>query len=593
MALSVRAWLSVAAASSAIAAAAGVAAQRVAPPPIAAAALGTDDVFGDGLHERELPNPLRWTTERAAFRFRNLPSGTAALTVDLYAQRDWVAVAGNGKLLGTIAPGTTRHVYTPIVPSDGRLDVELRVRPFTAGDGRRLGAQIGRVSVDTMAARTVRLGPLAAFVCPAVLVASAMLVSGWGPLVALAAGLVVTAAQWALLFPWGILWSAYPRTLALLLGAGAVACAALARVAEKRWPGARRWAMLAGLAVLLVQGAAATWPSMMASDFMMNAHNLEKVSAGDWRIVSRTQHAPPFLFPYGPAFYAPLIPFERAGSDPLRTVRAGAAVAGVVGSIGLFWLLAPGSAPAAAAAVVMLQLLPGTFDRYSYGNLSNIFAQSMTIWFFAWWARGGAGGPVLGAAALLLAALGHFSSFLVLCILLPALLIVRRGWGDLPRVARLAALGAGLLVLAYYATFVPLILKQLPRLLEGAGAQAQVRSTADVLRKQGWEIFWEWGLPAIAIAWAGRPRARTGLDGDLLAFWAAGGVLALAALVSPVEARYLYALTLPLSVAAGHGATTLARGPAAGRWTLAALACAQLGLALYNLRDDLYFHYRG
>jgi hypothetical protein len=67
----------------------------------------------------------------------------------------------------------------------------------------------------------------------------------------------------------------------------------------------------------------------------------------------------------------------------------------------------------------------------------------------------------------------------------------------------------------------------------------------------------------------------------------------LAALDSPVEARYLYALTLPLSVAAGHGATTLARGPAAGRWTLAVLACAQLGLALYNLRDDLYFHYRG
>jgi len=593
MALPARAWLFAVAFSSGIAALAGVLAQRLAPPPIAAAALGTDDVFGEGLHERELPSPLRWTTERAVFRFRDLPAGTAVVSVEVRDQRDWVAVVVGGKPFGTMAPGTTRGTHFAIVPDDGRLEVELLVRPFTAGDGRRLGAHIGRVSIDQLSPRQVRLRPLAVFVLPAAMVAAAVAFSGWGAVVAIVSSAAVTAAQCALLLPWGILWSGYSTRLAFLLAGGSVVCAVLARVAERTWPGAGRLAMVAGLGTMIVQGAAATWPAMIASDVAMNAHNLQKVAAGDWWLVSKTQHEPPFLFPYGPAFYAPLVSLARAGGDPIGLVRVGAAIAGLLGSIGVFWLLAPRSPLAAALSVVMLQLLPGTFDRYSYGNLSNIFAQAMTVLFFAWWSRRGPGGPLLGGAFLLMAALGHFSSFLVLCVLLPALLLVGRGWRELPRATRLGVMAAAVLVLAYYATFWPIIAQQLPRLLEGAGTQAQVKSPWDVLRKQGWEIFWEWGLPAIAIAWAGRPRGRSGQDGDLLAFWVAGAALAVAALISPVEARYLYALTLPLAVAAGQGVIELAKGPQATRWTLAALVLAQLGLALANLRDDLYFHYRG
>ena len=588
-----RTWLAAIGAAFLLAAVAAVVVSREAPGPVAAAALGTDDVFGSGLHERQFQPVLhRWTTERAVFRFRDVPAGAVPLTVAVHGHRDWVAVIANGRPLGTLEPGQAVKTYSITVPGDGRVEVELRVRPFTPGDGRQLGAQLGRVELGPWPRSGLTAGMLAVFALPAVCVAIAMLAGGWGAGVAIATTAVVLAAQAALLIPWGIVRSSYAVTLAGVVAVSAGALLGLARVAERRWPGAGRWAMVAGLAALLVQGLAATWPAMLASDVVMNAHNLEKVSAGDWWLVSRTQHKPPFAFPYGPAFYALLVPLERAGFDPATVVRVAAAVAGVLGSLGLFALLASSSPSAAAAAVVALQLLPGTFDRYSYGNLSNVFAQSMAILFFAGWARRAPGGPLPGALFLVLAALGHFSGAIVLAVLLLALAAVGRGGRELPRSARIAVVVACLLVVAYYATFLPLMLRQLPRVFEGAG-QGPAGSTWGTLLKQWDEIRWEWGLPAVVLAWVGRPRRHEGVEADLRAFWVAGGILAVLALVSPVEARYLYALTLPLAVAMASGAVELARQGGPRAWILAVLVAAQLWLALANLRHDLYVQYRG
>ena len=57
-------------------------------------------------------------------------------------------------------------------------------------------------------------------------------------------------------------------------------------------------------------------------------------------------------------------------------------------------------------------------------------------------------------------------------------------------------------------------------------------------------------------------RAAAGLDRDLTAWWIGAALLALPAVVSPLEVRYLYALTAPVAAAAGLGVDP---PPSAGR----------------------------
>lgn len=591
-----RSWIAALLLSASTGLAIGVFVDVGAPPSTAATVMGTEDAFApSGLHEREMgPTPIRWTGERARLRFRHLPPGRAGVVVEVRGHRDWVAVSTNGAAQGTLAPGSSTGVFGADVPPGGALDVDLHVRGFEAG-GRLLGTQLGSVQIAPPQERGVDGRVLAAFAVPAVAAALAMLAAGWGVLGAWLASLGIAAAEAALLFPSGIVHSGYTDRLAIGLTLGTLIALGLARLAERFWAGAARGALVAALVALIVQGAAATWPAMMTSDVVMNAHYLRDVSRGNWSITSRTQHKPPFQIPYGVSFYAVLLPFERAGFDRVDVVRAGAAAAGLLATIGVFVIVAPRSPAAAAAAVLALQLLPGTFVRYSYGNLANVFGQAMTVLFFAWWTREGRGGAGLGALLMILAGLGHLSAAIVLAALLLALLVVRRGWGGLPRAAQTAVLVAGAVIVGYYAQVLVEsgAWMQIPRLLEGPGSGgAASRSLLAVVQKQLNDVFWEWGLPALALAWAGRPRERRGLDGDLLAFWLAGAGLGLLALVSPVEVRYLYALTAPLAVAVGQGTLALLRSPGPERFSGLALLLAQIAFALTRLHYDLYSRYR-
>src|SRR5437773_4048324 len=176
------------------------------------------------------------------------------------------------------------------------------------------------------------------------------------------------------------------------------------------------------------------------------------VASGEWFLTSVTQHARPFRFPYGVSFYALLVPLLRLGVDAVVLVRGAAGVSGLAASLGLFALLAPTGAARAGLAVLLLQLLPGAFDPYSFGNLSNVFGQAMTTLFFCWWAGRAPGGWPAGAALVAIACLGHFSSLVVVVVLVLALLIARGRAG--PGRTRARAVGAGAAVTAlYYARF--------------------------------------------------------------------------------------------------------------------------------------------
>jgi hypothetical protein len=583
---------------------------RFGPAPAAEVARGGETAFTSEVHRREMRpgrGPQRWMGPRASFLFRDLSPGPAVVEVRVRGQRTSVLVAVDGVVVGTIEPGQT-SVAVPLPSGPGGDHVvELRTDGFEAGDGRRLGALLDSVTVRTAAAGRPSARLLLLFVLPAALVATAALLAGLPPAAALATVIEASAAQALLLWPQGLLHSSYASSLAALLGAGALAGLIFARWRDKHVAGAGPWAFAAFLAALLVQVLAATSPLMIVSDEVFHANNLGRVAGGQWFLTSVTQHARPFHFPYGVSFYALLVPWLRAGVDAVALVRGAAAVSGLAASLGLFALLAPTGPARAGLAVILLQLLPGAFDPYSFGNLSNVFGQSMTTLFFCWWAgpsskserglipreREALGGWPVGAVLLALGGLGHFSSLVVLAVLLAALWVVRgrEGPGRLRLIA--AACGLGLAAL-YYARFVPLMVEQLPRLLEGGGqGRGASRGSLDVLRLQLLGILGQWGLPAIVLAVVGRPRWRASpLDRDLVAYWAAGAVLALPAMFTPVDVRYLYALTVPLAAAGGGALVKLREAGRGGAVAAALLLGAQAAWGLRGLVEAVAQRYR-
>jgi hypothetical protein len=581
-----------------VAAAIAAGTERTAPVPSAEAARGGETAFGEGLHRREMVpgrGPQRWTAPEARFLFRDLPAGPAEAAVRVHGHRTPVVVAVDGIVVGSIDPGRAALVTTLSFTTRGDHVVELRTEGFQAGDGRRLGALLDSVSVRATTSRWPSARLLALFAGPAAIVTASALAAGLSPPAALAVAVQAALAQALLLWPQGLLHSSYRTSLSILVGVGALGSLLFARWREGRVPGSGPWAFAACLLAYIVQVLAATSPAMVVSDEVFHANNLARVAGGEWFITSVTQHARPFRFPYGVSFYALLVPLLRLGVDAIALVRGAAGGSGFAASLGLFALLAPTGAARAGLAVIVLQLVPGAFDPYSFGNLSNVFGQAMTTLFFCWWAGRAPGGWGTGAALLALAGLGHFSSLVVVVVLLTALLVARGRPG--PERTRAVGAGAGLAAAAvYYARFVPLMLGQVPRMREGGGqGRGASRGALDALRLQVAAVAGQWGLAVVVLAAIGRPRPReskTTLDRDLAAYWAAGAALALPAVFTPLDVRYLYALTVPLAAAAGAGLVRLRERGRAGALAAALLLAGQAAWGLRGLVEAIAFRYR-
>jgi hypothetical protein len=571
--------------------------ERFTPDPSADVLRGSEEPFAQGLHARELPPrqaPQRWSTGEAAFQFRDVPAGPATLDIRLRGQRGAVRVSVDGVLVGSIPEGAPGGTFPLIGQTRGTRDVRILAPTFAAGDGRLLGALVDRVSLRPPRTLRPSLRLILLLLVPAAASFIAARRSGAAPIVAFVAASGIVMLEAAALWPGGLVRSTYAERLGALLSAAAILAALFAAWADRKAPGGRGWAFAAVLSAALVQGIAGTSPVMVVSDAVFHANKLAQVAAGDLFPTSVTQHARPFRFPYGVSFYVLLAPLARAGLDPVGLVRAGAAVAGVFASAALFLLIAPIDARWAGLAVLFLQLLPGVFDVYSFGNLSNAFGQSLTILFFAWWAGRAPGGIVVGALLLMAGALAHFSSFVVLVALVLCLAAGRGGALAANRTRLLAAALGLALAVAYYASFTRLIADQLPRLLEGGGRGYEASSgLLAALRQQVGSIVSQWGVPAMVLAWVGRPRLRSGgLDLDLVLYWVAGTLLLVPAVISPLDVRYVYALTLPVAIAAGAGCLALHRRPGTGRWLAWALAGAQMALALARLVDAIWYRYR-
>ncbi len=567
--------------------------ERWSPDPSADVARGSEEAFLGGAWPRELTRqgPQRWAAQRARYRFPGLAPGGVELEVSIRSAMTPVTVAADGLVLGLL-DGERRSLRARLESRSGDVQVDLLTEGRLTGT-RRLGVLLERVGARPQRRSWPSARTLLLLLGPALLALAAAGACRARPLVgaALAAGVLATTA--VALWPFGLLFSPYASKLAAGLALVVAATGAFGAWQERRRAGAGAWALGTLLVALAVQGVAGASPLMVVSDAVFHANKLAAVAAGDFFPVSVTQHARPFRFPYGVSFYALLAPLQRAGCDGVWLVRLGAAAASLLASAALFGLLA--AAPVRAGlAVLALQLLPTTFEMLSYGNLSNVFAQALTVAFFAWWAGRARGGGLAGALLLCAACLAHFSAAVVLVVLCAALAWSRRGTLGVDR-ARLVALGLGLgLTALYYGQFAGLMLSQLPRVREGAGSGAQAGlGLLAALAEQGLWAVARWGWPALLLVLLGRPRpAAEPLARDLLAFWGAGLVLLVVASATPLEVRYLYALTLPLAVAMADGVLLLARRGVAGLLAALALAGWQAWIAWLGLSEAVLRRYR-
>ena len=516
------------------------------PASIASLPLGTDEAFGvSGLEPRENQvggGALRWLRPRSAFHFFAVGPGEILLEVRLRGHRTEVTVTANGAIVGVLPPGSTAlDVRVRLTGTD--LALGLETAGFDA-PGRRLGVQIDTIRVQpappAKPGRTRLL--LAIGVLTAIILGSQWLFG----LSALHAAFV-PFALFVFVLPAGLWRSSWLGIAFVMLLAVSLISALVARNA--RGSGFEKDLLQAALfTAISIHGLLPPSPLIDQSDAQLHGNKLATVARGNLFPTSRTDHKPPFDFPYGVSFYAVMTPFS-GGEGNTRAVRDGAAVFSALSGALLAAFLSRRSASLAAFAITLWAFAPVNIRTMAFGNLSNVFAQAIFLVFLvlaAWMSPGRARVLVL-TVLVTLTATAHLSSFIVVVALLFAALLVRveRSSSAVPPLAAGAVLAA-----AYFAVFVPMILPQAARLLSERGGSAGVldplRLPLEIVRLLGWPL-------TIAFVLAIGRGADLGSFPLLRSQCLALVLLAVAGLVSPIEVRYTLAfLPAVVVVAASH-----------------------------------------
>jgi hypothetical protein len=455
-----------------------------------------------------------------------------------------VNLTANGARVSTLQPGQTRFAGQ-VRLSGSSLAFGIETEGFAASS-RTLGTRFVSLKVTPAPLPEGRLAdvPLRLWLG----LASVLLVSlAVHRFLALDLRLILLppALFLAMVFPAGLFRSAWLPECAFLVSVAAVLSAMVARP-SRGGPIARAGLQGAMILALTVHGLLPPSPLVIQGDAQLHGNKLAEVARGNRFPISRSDHKKPFEFPYGFSFYGILSPLVSTGVSNVRIVREGAAFFWALSILALAFLLGRRSATLAAAAVTLWTFAPVNIRTMGFGNLNNVFAQAIFVLFLTGASLGPRGKPRGLALAFLVAlsATAHLSSFIVLFTLLLLTFAIpsdRRGTAFKPLLLGVAAAAA------YFATFVPMIVAQAPRLLSERGGSAGVfdpwHLPRQIVSGAGWPLIGLIGLALLVrsvpgILPASKSLALTGL------------VLAVAALVSPIEVRYLLAV-MPLLAVAG------------------------------------------
>jgi hypothetical protein len=332
---------------------------------------------------------------------------------------------------------------------------------------------------------------------------------------------------------------------------------------------------------------------MPIGDALFHAHRFQGVLGGSLYFTSTAPGG--YAFPYAPGLYVAASPFawlvQREMGD-VYLLRIVTATADTIAGLLLYGMAARGwnDRLAAAMAVALCHLVPLSFRILTVGNLTNAFAQSLSVGALALAAsrslRIPTGGTTIALALLFSAAfLSHTSTFAILsvCGVLVAILFAGKGGPALRSPARAVAIATAasvvLAVVLYYAHFVTTYQTELSRLGSETAAAAP-----DAGGRGAWGralavpryLHIYLGTPLLILAAAGaidrwRRRSRDRLTLAIAAWVLACVFYLIVGVLTPLDMRYYLAVIPALALLAAIGASWWWRAGAVSRIVAALL----------------------
>jgi hypothetical protein len=447
-------------------------------------------------------------------------------------------------------------------------------------DRRQLGVMVDAIELTPEGLALPPPEIFGAAMLAGALIGAAVALLGVTPGTAIGAAILLSAGQAALIAHGFGPYTQFPHTVLRVSLAFAFVLAAASGIARLRTHTIRntaRFAVAFSASACLLKLLALLHPDMPLGDALFHAHRFQEVLRGNLYFTSIAPGG--YAFPYAPGLYVAAAPFaglvrrELGDVVLLRTVTTAAdAAAGLL----LYTMAARAwkDRLAAAIAVAVYHLFPLSFRILSVGNLTNAFAQSLSVVAFALIAlptlRTTAGPAAIALTVALTAAfLSHTSTFAILaaCAFATAAIFLWKGGAALrsPAIA-IAVCGTVSIVVAvalYYAHFGQTYRTELARVgaetaaaAPDAGGRGTLQRAAAVPRY----LHIYLGAPALLLAAAGafdrwRRGSRDRLTLALLAWGTTCAFFLVLGVVTPLDMRHYLAVIPAIALLGAAGAS--------------------------------------
>jgi hypothetical protein len=471
------------------------------------------------------------------------------------------------------------------------------------GDARQLGVMIDSIELRPTA---LVLPPRRAFVGvvgSAAILGAAVALIGVTPASAVAAAIVLSAGAASQIASGFAPHTDYPMTVlkaAMWIG---LLLVVMSRAVE-RWQGltlrnTARFAAAFSAGALFFKLIVLLHPGMPIGDAMFHAHRFQGVLGGN---IYFTSIAPGgYLFPYAPGLYVFAAPFAglvARGAADMTLLRVIVLAADAAAGILLYVMIvrAWGDRRAAAIAVALYHFIPLDFRIVTTGNLTNAFAQSLSVVALAMltapqvrlqgWIATGVLTVVLAAAFM-----SHTSTFPLLfaASVLTAGLFAWRGGRELRSTAGAVVVATAvalvLSVIIYYSHFGDTYRSEFARIGSETATAAPDAGGRGISQRLGivpYYVEQYFGVAVLLLAAIGARQMWTAGRRDRLtlatAGWALSCLLFLGlGILTPVDMRYYLASIPAIAIMAAYGASSLwsRGGPARG------VAVALLGWSIW------------
>jgi hypothetical protein len=592
---------------------------RVAPPPALVRGLypperdpGTGVTFAwasDTLTIAldDIDRQVAWTLE---VRLRGARAGGAANPrLEFFVDGIRTPAILNGKPIDAYQSGAgyeSVQITIPPQPEGSRVAIAIRAsETFVPGpaDRRSLGFMLDHVSLEPAG---VVLPPRAAFqgvALAAAAMGAALALLGVTAGSAIGGAILLGAALAGIVAHGFGPYTDYPGVAAraaLWTGLATVALASVATaIRGKPFRNTARFAIAFSAAAFLAKLLILLHPDMPIGDTLFQAHRFQEVVGGRWFFTSIAPGN--YRFPYAPGLYVTALPFAwlvRRGAADMTLLRTVVCATDVLAALLLYEMAVRirGDRLAGAIAVALYHVTPLGFEVVAVGNLTNAFAQSLTVIALALIASPGLRwehrrAVVLVTMVLLASFLSHTSAFAIgaLSSCAIALLFLWRGGPALRSPAGAVVVAAVLAILAavilYYAHFLDTYRTELARIgsetvsnTPDAGGRGIGARLASVPRY----LVLYYGVPVMVLCAAGmvllwRRGARDRVTLTCAGWLAGCAVFWIVGIVTPIDMRHYLASIPAVAVFGAAGAAIAWSGGARQRAAVVAL----LGWAVF------------